>query len=121
MKYEKEISVGAVAVLLAILYFKPSFLGFTYNTVLGKLIFVVLVVYLTLTHCMCGLLAVVLVAVIASSTGMNHLYEGVDGTDSTEKDKKKEEEEKKKKAGDATAPAAPLDLLEKPKAAAAAK
>lgn len=76
MRYQKEISVTAIAVVVLLMIFKPSVLGIVYNNVLGKLFLVACIVFLTLKHTIAGLLGVVFIAVIAS----NSMFEGIDGT-----------------------------------------
>jgi hypothetical protein len=58
-----------------IMVLKPNLLGFLYNNIIGKLIFVAAVVFLSLKHTAAGLLAVVFVAMVASMTG----YHGLEG------------------------------------------
>jgi hypothetical protein len=88
MKYQKEISVAAIAVVVLLMVFKPSVLGILYNNVLGKLFLVACIVFLTLKHTIAGLLGVVFIAVIAS----NSMFEGVDDTlkEGEKKDEKKD-------------------------------
>ena len=76
MRYQKEISITAIAVVILLMIFKPSVLGIVYNNVLGKLFLVACIVFLTLKHTIAGLLGVVFIAVIAS----NSMFEGIDGT-----------------------------------------
>lgn len=90
MKYQKEISVAAIAVVVLLMVFKPSVLGILYNNVLGKLFLVACIVFLTLKHTIAGLLGVVFIAVIAS----NSMFEGVD--DTLKKDKKPDEKKDEK-------------------------
>lgn len=80
MKFNKELTLGVLLVVIVIMVLKPNLLGFLYNNVLGKLIFVAAVVFLSLKHTAAGLLAVVFVALIASMSGY-HGFEGmaVDG------------------------------------------
>ena len=78
---------------------KPNLLGFLYNNVLGKLVFVAAVVFLSLKHTAAGLLAVVFIAIVATMTG----YHGFEGMEVPE-DKKKEgntnmDEDEEKKEG----------------------
>lgn len=97
MKYQKEISVAAIAVVVLLMVFKPSVLGILYNNVLGKLFLVACIVFLTLKHTIAGLLGVVFIAVIASNT----MFEGVDETlkkpDAEDKDEKKDEKKDENK------------------------
>ena len=76
MRYQKEISITAIAVVILLMIFKPSVLVIVYNNVLGKLFLVACIVFLTLKHTIAGLLGVVFIAVIAS----NSIFEGIDGT-----------------------------------------
>ena len=104
VKISKELSLGVLLVLVVIMVLKPNLLGFLYNNVLGKLVFVAAVVFLSLKHTAAGLLAVVFVAIVATMSGY-HGFEGmevpedknatpVDETDE-EKAKKKEKEKEK--------------------------
>jgi hypothetical protein len=79
VKLSKELSLGVLLVLVVIMVLKPNLLGFLYNNVLGKLVFVAAIVFLSLKHTAAGLLAVVFVAIIATMTGYNGI-EGMDGT-----------------------------------------
>jgi hypothetical protein len=80
MKFNKEYSLGALLVLIIIMVLKPNLLGFLYNNILGKLIFVAAVVFISLKNTAAGLLAVVFVAVIASMSGYNG-FEGMEDKD----------------------------------------
>lgn len=62
---------------------KPNLLGFLYNNILGKLIFVAAIVFITLKHTAAGLLAVVFVAIIATMSG----YTGFEGMEAKEAEK----------------------------------
>lgn len=108
MRYQKELSIAAITVVILLMVFKPSVLGIVYNNVLGKLFLVACIVFLTLKHTIAGLLGVVFIAVIAS----NSIFEGIDGTadggsdatgdkdgdkGATEKEKERENEEKGEK------------------------
>ena len=73
VKLSKELSLGVLLVLVVIMVLKPNLLGFLYNNVLGKLVFVAAVVFLSLKHTAAGLLAVVFVAIVATMTGYNGL------------------------------------------------
>jgi len=96
MKIDKNTaSFGILAVLIAVLYIKPNILGFMYSNLLGKLVFIALIVYLTLTNTAAGLLAVIMVVLISSLTGASHLFEGMEGEKKKEDEEKKEGEEKK--------------------------
>ena len=107
MRYQKELSIAAITVVILLMVFKPSVLGIVYNNVLGKLFLVACIVFLTLKHTIAGLLGVVFIAVIAS----NSIFEGIDGTadggsdatgdkdgdkGATEKEKEKEKEKEEK-------------------------
>jgi membrane protein implicated in regulation of membrane protease activity len=97
MKFSKEYSLGVLLILIVIMVLKPNLLGFMYNNVLGKLVFVAAVVFLSLKHTAAGLLAVVFVAVIATMSGYQG-FEGMEGkhtegeaTQTTADEKKKTE------------------------------
>jgi len=77
VKLSKELSLGVLLVLIVIMVLKPNLLGFLYNNVLGKLVFVAAVVFLSLKHTAAGLLAVVFVAIVATMSGY-HGFEGMD-------------------------------------------
>ena len=83
MKFNKETALGALLVLIVIMVLKPNLLGFLYNNILGKLIFVAAIVFITLKHTAAGLLAVVFVAIIATMTG----YTGFEGMEAKDDDK----------------------------------
>lgn len=85
MKFNKETALGALLVLIVIMVLKPNLLGFLYNNILGKLVFVAAIVFITLKHTAAGLLAVVFVAIIATMTGYTG-FEGMDVKDDKEKD-----------------------------------
>jgi hypothetical protein len=87
VKLGKELTLGVLLVVIVIMVLKPNLLGFLYNNVLGKLIFVAAVVFLSLKHTAAGLLAVVFVAIVASMSG----YHGFEGMDVPSDEKKKEE------------------------------
>jgi hypothetical protein len=76
VKLSKELTLGGLLVVIVIMVLKPNLLGFLYNNVLGKLIFVAAVVFLSLKHTAAGLLAVVFVALVASMSGY-HGFEGM--------------------------------------------
>jgi hypothetical protein len=78
IKLSKELSLGVLLVLVVIMVLKPNLLGFLYNNILGKLVFVAAVVFLSLKHTAAGLLAVVFVALVASMSGY-HGFEGMAG------------------------------------------
>jgi hypothetical protein len=98
VKLSKELTLGVLLVVIVIMVLKPNLLGFLYNNVLGKLIFVAAVVFLSLKHTAAGLLAVVFVAMVASMSGYHgfegmavgddEVVEGAEGQDTTT-DKKK--------------------------------
>ena len=77
VKLSKELSLGVLLVLIVIMVLKPNLLGFLYNNVLGKLVFVAAVVFLSLKHTAAGLLAVVFVAIVATMSGY-HGFEGME-------------------------------------------
>lgn len=97
VKLNKELTLGVLLVVIVIMVLKPNLLGFLYNNVLGKLIFVAAVVFLSLKHTAAGLLAVVFVAIVASMSGY-HGFEGMavkgeeevlEGEETMKKDEKK--------------------------------
>ena len=92
VKLGKELTLGVLLVVIVIMVLKPNLLGFLYNNVLGKLIFVAAVVFLSLKHTAAGLLAVVFVAIVASMSG----YHGFEGME-VPSDEEESEEAKKKK------------------------
>ena len=74
MRYQKELSIAAIAIVILLMIFKPSVLGIVYNNVLGKLFLVACIVFLTLKH-----------TVIAS----NSVFEGIENENKEDgKDKK---------------------------------
>jgi hypothetical protein len=87
VKLGKEVTLGVLLVVIVIMVLKPNILGFLYNNVLGKLIFVAAIVFLSLKHTAAGLLAVVFVAIVASMSGY-HGFEGmgVPGDEDTEEE-----------------------------------
>jgi hypothetical protein len=93
VKLGKEVTLGVLLVVIVIMVLKPNLLGFLYNNVLGKLIFVAAVVFLSLKHTAAGLLAVVFVAIVASMSGY-HGFEGMEvPSDEEEGEEKKKTEE----------------------------
>jgi hypothetical protein len=76
VKLNKELTLGVLLVVIVIMVLKPNLLGFLYNNILGKLIFVAAVIFLSLKHTAAGLLAVVFVAIVASMSGY-HGFEGM--------------------------------------------
>ena len=93
VKLGKELTLGVLLVVIVIMVLKPNLLGFLYNNVLGKLIFVAAVVFLSLKHTAAGLLAVVFVAIVASMSG----YHGFEGMEVPSDEEEGEEAKKKKK------------------------
>jgi len=91
VKLNKELTLGVLLVVIVIMVLKPNLLGFLYNNVLGKLIFVAAVVFLSLKHTAAGLLAVVFVAMVASMSGY-HGFEGMAVPDDEEEKKEGEED-----------------------------
>jgi hypothetical protein len=89
VKLNQGLTLGVLLVVIVVMILKPNLLGFLYNNVLGKLIFVAAIVFLSLKHTAAGLLAVVFVAIVASMSG----YYGFEGFD----DKNTEEEEENEK------------------------
>jgi hypothetical protein len=85
MKFNKETALGALLVLIVIMVLKPNLLGFLYNNILGKLIFVAAIVFITLKHTAAGLLAVVFVAIIATMSGYTG-FEGMEDKDKANED-----------------------------------
>jgi len=97
VKLNKELTLGVLLVVIVIMVLKPNILGFLYNNVLGKVIFVAAIVFLSLKHTAAGMLAVVFVAIVASMTGY-HGFEGMtpnseeetlEGNEDMSKDEKK--------------------------------
>ena len=92
----KELTLGVLLIVIVVMVLKPNLLGFLYNNILGKIIFVAAIVFLSLKHTAAGLLAVVFVAIIASMSGY-YGFEGLempetDGFDGDEEDKKDKQE-----------------------------
>jgi hypothetical protein len=83
VKLNKGLTLGVLLILIVVMILKPNLLGFLYNNVLGKLIFVAAVVFLSLKHTAAGLLAVVFIAIIASMSGY-HGFEGMEMPDEEE-------------------------------------
>lgn len=96
VKLGKEVTLGVLLVVIVIMVLKPNLLGFLYNNVLGKLIFVAAVVFLSLKHTAAGLLAVVFVAIVASMSG----YHGFEGMEVPSGEEEEADEKKKKKTTD---------------------
>jgi hypothetical protein len=96
VKLDQGLTLGVLLVVIVVMLLKPNLLGFLYNNVLGKLIFVAAIVFLSLKHTAAGLLAVVFVAIVASMSG----YYGFEGFNGTEKEDAAEGlDEQKKKEG----------------------
>ena len=92
VKLSKELTLGVLLVVIVIMVLKPNLLGFLYNNILGKIIFVAAVVFLSLKHTAAGLLAVVFVAIVASMSGY-HGFEGMEVPSDEEDEEKKEKKE----------------------------
>jgi hypothetical protein len=95
VKLNKELTLGVLLIVIVVMVLKPNLLGFLYNNILGKLIFVAAIVFLSLKHTAAGLLAVVFVAIIASMSGYYGFeglempeIEGAEGVDGDEEEKK---------------------------------
>ncbi len=93
VKLNKELTLGVLLIVIVVMVLKPNLLGFLYNNILGKIIFVAAIVFLSLKHTAAGLLAVVFVAIIASMSGYYGFEglempqkEGLDGEDDDEKE-----------------------------------
>ena len=92
VKLNKELTLGVLLIVIVVMVLKPNLLGFLYNNILGKIIFVAALVFLSLKHTAAGLLAVVFVAIIASMSGyygfegleMPPKKEGIDGDNEEE-------------------------------------
>jgi hypothetical protein len=102
VKLNQGLTLGVLLVVIVVMILKPNLLGFLYNNVLGKIIFVAAIVFLSLKHTAAGLLAVVFVAIIASMSGYYGFegfnVPGMEGGDATtEQGDATTEEEKKKK------------------------
>jgi hypothetical protein len=115
VKLSKELTLGVLLVVIVIMVLKPNLLGFLYNNILGKIIFVAAVVFLSLKHTAAGLLAVVFVAIVASMSG----YHGFEGMGVPEEVLEGEENMKKKKCEGESCDAETTegaDTLKKPEA-----
>jgi hypothetical protein len=99
VKLNKELTLGVLLVVIVIMVLKPNILGFLYNNVLGKLIFVAAIVFLSLKHTAAGLLAVVFVAIVASMSGY-HGFEGMTPNSEEEEETVEGEEGMKNCEGD---------------------
>jgi hypothetical protein len=87
VKLNKELTLGVLLIVIVVMVLKPNLLGFLYNNILGKIIFVAAIVFLSLKHTAAGLLAVVFVAIIASMSG----YYGFEGLAMPDDKKEKKE------------------------------
>ena len=103
VRLNKELTLGVLLVVIVIMVLEPNILGFLYNNVLGKIIFVAAIVFLSLKHTAAGLLAVVFVAIVASMSGY-HGFEGMtpnsEEDDAVEGNEEMKKDEKKKCEGD---------------------
>ena len=103
VKLNKELTLGVLLIVIVVMVLKPNLLGFLYNNILGKIIFVAAIVFLSLKHTAAGLLAVVFVAIIASMSGY-YGFEGLampeDKKDGLEGDEEEEKEGLKNCEGD---------------------
>ena len=106
VKLDQSLTLGVLLVVIVIMVIKPNILGFLYNNILGKLIFVAAIVFLSLKHTAAGLLAVVFVAIVATMTGYSG-FEGFEGEEAFDErkegegfdDQEKEGLDKQKKEG----------------------
>ena len=94
VKLDQGLTLGVLLVVIVVMVLKPNLLGFLYNNVLGKLIFVAAIVFLSLKHTAAGLLAVVFVAIVASMTGY-YGFEGFEGEEAFEEQQTEGFDEKK--------------------------
>ena len=92
VKLDQGLTLGVLLVVIVVMVLKPNLLGFLYNNILGKLIFVAAIVFLSLKHTAAGLLAVVFVTIVASMSGY-YGFEGFDGEVQEGMDGKKKDEE----------------------------
>jgi hypothetical protein len=92
VKLDQGLTLGVLLVVIVVMVLKPNLLGFLYNNILGKLIFVAAIIFLSLKHTAAGLLAVVFVAIVASMSGY-YGFEGFDGEAQEGMDDKKKDEE----------------------------
>jgi hypothetical protein len=83
VKLDQGLTLGVLLVVIVVMILKPNLLGFLYNNVLGKLIFVAAIVFLSLKHTAAGLLAVVFVAIVATMSGY-YGFEGFEGEEAFE-------------------------------------
>jgi len=92
VKLDQGLTLGVLLVVIVVMILKPNLLGFLYNNILGKLIFVAAVLFLSLKHTAAGLLAVVFVAIVASMSGYYGFegFEGEEAFDEDENERKKE-------------------------------
>ena len=98
VKLDQGLTLGVLLVVIVVMLLKPNLLGFLYNNVLGKLIFVAAIVFLSLKHTAAGLLAVVFVAIVASMSGY-YGFEGFDGTEKKDEEEAEGFDEQKKTEG----------------------
>ena len=91
VKLDQGLTLGVLLVVIVVMILKPNLLGFLYNNVLGKLIFVAAIVFLSLKHTAAGLLAVVFVTIVASMSGY-YGFVGFDEVQEGMKDKEEDEE-----------------------------
>jgi len=83
VKLDQGLTLGVLLVVIVVMILKPNLLGFLYNNVLGKLIFVAAIIFLSLKHTAAGLLAVVFVAIVATMSGY-YGFEGFEGEEAFE-------------------------------------
>jgi len=55
VKLNQGLTLGVLLVVIVVMILKPNLLGFLYNNVLGKVIFVAAIVFLSLKHTAAGL------------------------------------------------------------------
>ena len=91
VKLDQGLTLGVLLVIIVVMILKPNLLGFLYNNVLGKLIFVAAIVFLSLKHTAAGLLAVVFVAIVATMSGY-YGFEGFEGEEAFDEEKNKKKE-----------------------------
>jgi len=95
VKLDQGLTLGVLLVVIVVMILKPNLLGFLYNNVLGKLIFVAAIVFLSLKHTAAGLLAVVFVAIVATMSGY-YGFEGFEGEEAFNEQEKEGLEEQEK-------------------------
>jgi hypothetical protein len=91
VKLDQGLTLGVLLVVIVVMILKPNLLGFLYNNVLGKLVFVAAIVFLSLKHTAAGLLAVVFVAIVATMSGY-YGFEGFEGEEAFDEDENKKKE-----------------------------